>query len=161
MNKKARTVEKKFIVIICTIVAIPLVCLIGVLIFRYNLNQYKHHILSLDPSWVCSTTSSEGQNIILSDDNQRKLINLLTRYHEKLLFHEPIVTNSMKFTFTKRDSTWTLTISETENEYLKIDLVGNKEFHIYIQEKEYYERIQKIASADNLESPNKVLGGKK
>lgn len=52
-------------------------------------------------------------------------------------------------------------VSQTDKNCLKVDLVGDKEYHIYVRETEYFDKFVKIISPEGVEVPNRVMAGKK
>lgn len=132
-------------------------CFCCMFVFQNGIREYKNQIRFLDPSWMC-IAEHQDTKVVLDGDNHRKLLNVLERCKRKFVMGEPTVTDTVYFTFRKDGSQWDMEISETDQGCLKLDLTGEKEYHVYIPEEIYYETIVEIVSPEGKGTPNKAVG---
>lgn len=148
--------DKLIVIVLAAAVIVIFSALLGVLAFRSGINAYKNQIRFLDPSWMC-VAKHQGTEVVLAGDNHRKLINVLERCHRKVVRGEPEIVDTVHFTFAKDGVRWEMEISQTDRECLKMDLVGEEEYHVYIPEENYFETIVELAGPDGKGTPNKAV----
>lgn len=154
--------DKLIVVALAAAVLVVLGGILGVLTFRNGINKYKNQIRFLDPSWMC-VAEYQGTKVVLAGDNHRKLLNVLERCSRKAVRGEPEIVDTVQFTFTKDGLKWEMEISQTDQDCLKMDLVGEEEYHVYIREENYFESILELAGPDGKGTPNKavIVNGKR
>lgn len=159
LSRRLRNKDKVIVAAIVTAMLVMLGALVGLLTFQNGIRGYRNQIRFLDPSWMC-VTEHEGSKVVLAGDNQRKLLNVLERCSRKVVCGEPQIVDTVSFTFTKDGSKWVMDISQTDQDCLKMDLVGEKEYHVYIPEENYFETIVELCGPEGKGTPNKVLAGR-
>lgn len=158
---KSRRTRKDSILLVVLVAAVAIVVgtLGGGLAFQREIKAYKNQILFFDPSWMC-TAEYQGTRVVLAGDNQRKLINILDRCSRKFVWGEPEISDQICLTFKKDGEEWEMEISKTGEDALKLDLVGEDEYHVYVPNVEYFESIVEIISPEGKGTPNKAVGSK-
>lgn len=160
MSKGSSSKQNRLYIILGLVLIFPIILICCICYKSLELKKYKHQLHLLDPSWACTTTYDDV-TVILCDDNQRKLIHILGYDTQKLVLKEPNILDTISFVFSKGDAKRTLDISKTDQNLIKVDFYANKEYHIYIRETQYFDKIQKIASPQGLEFSNKKINTKK
>lgn len=128
----------------------------GILMFESSIRAYRNQIRFLDPSWMC-VAEHEDTKVVLAGDNHRKLLNVLERCSRKIVRGTPEVTDTIRFTFKKDGAKWEMEISQTDQDCMKLDLVGEDEYHVYIPEDNYFETIAELSGPDGKGTPNKAV----
>lgn len=149
--------ERWIVVAIAAGVLVIVGALIGFMILGRGIRAYRNQIRFLDASWMCAA-EHQGTKVVLSGDNHRKLISLLDRSSRGVVHGEPQVTDTVFLTFTKDGVKWEMEISQTDSDCLKLDLVGEDEYHVYISEDNYFETIAELVSPEGKGTPNKAVG---
>lgn len=130
--------------------------LIVFMILGRGIRAYRNQIRFLDASWMCAA-EHQGTKVVLSGDNHRNLIRLLDRSSRGVVHGEPQVTDTVFLTFTKDGAKWEMEISETDSDCLKMDLVGEDEYHMYIAEEHFFDSILELVSPEGKGTPNKAV----
>lgn len=121
------------------------------------IREYRNQIRFLDPSWMC-IAEYQDTKVVLDGENHKKLLNVLERCSRKFVMGEPAVTDTVSFTFRKDGVQWDMEISKTDQDCLKLDLTGEKEYHMYIPQDNYYETIVELSGPEGKGTPNKAVG---
>lgn len=122
-----------------------------------KIREFKVDVFVLsNESDICMAEGPDG-TVKMSADNLPAIYSIILKSKGRIVFGEPVAQDTVVFEFDCHDEDWTMTVDEIDEDKIRVNLEGPRNYTMYLNNNKNFEAFQKAASADGYVSKNKVI----
>ncbi len=156
--KEPSTKRKWIGVYLILLLGVLTIALIVASLYETNrLRKFKSDLFMLtNDSATCIAKGPEGL-IRVDSANLPALYALVDKAKGELIFGDPEALDSVQFDFSCHEKNWGLTVDLISDKAIRIHMEGEREYVVYIENKNSFENFLKAAAIDSFNVPNKKM----
>ena len=156
-----RKVAKDRIWVVALLVALALGFAIFVIVSLFmetsKIREFKVDVFVLsNESDICMAEGPDG-TVKMSADNLPAIYSIILKSKGRIVFGEPVAQDTVVFEFDCHDEDWTMTVDEIDEDKIRVNLEGPRNYTMYLNNNKNFEAFKKAASANGYVSKNKVI----